>query len=45
MFINKQCFEEIGKFDDNFFLYFEETDYCYRAKKKDIILIKLMHLK
>ena len=34
MFINKQCFEEIGKFDDNFFLYFEETDYCYRAKKK-----------
>ena len=34
MFINKKCFEEIGKFDDNFFLYFEETDYCYRAKKK-----------
>ncbi len=34
MFINKKCFEKIGKFDDNFFLYFEETDYCYRAKKK-----------
>ena len=34
MFINKKCFEEIGRFDDNFFLYFEETDYCYRAKKK-----------
>ena len=34
MFINKKCFEEIGGFDDNFFLYFEETDYCYRAKKK-----------
>ena len=34
MFINKKCFDEIGRFDDNFFLYFEETDYCYRAKKK-----------
>ena len=34
MFINKRCFEEIGKFDDNFFLYYEETEYCYRAKKK-----------
>jgi len=34
MFINKECFVEIGKFDENFFLYFEETEYCYRAKKK-----------
>ena len=34
MFINKKCFNEIGKFDDNFFLYFEETEYCFRAKKK-----------
>jgi len=34
MFINKNCFKEIGKFDDNFFLYFEETEYCFRAKKK-----------
>lgn len=34
MFIKKENFEIIGKFDENFFLYFEETDYCYRAKKK-----------
>ncbi len=34
MFINKECFLQIGKFDENFFLYFEETEYCYRAKKK-----------
>ena len=34
MFINKDTFLDIGKFDENFFLYFEETDYCYRAKKK-----------
>ena len=34
MFINKKNFEIIGKFDENFFLYFEETEYCFRAKKK-----------
>ena len=37
MFINKEIFEEIGRFDENFFLYFEETDYCYRGKKKNYI--------
>ena len=34
MFINKIEFINIGKFDENFFLYFEETEYCYRAKNK-----------
>ena len=34
MFINKTKFINIGKFDENFFLYFEETEYCYRAKNK-----------
>ncbi len=34
MFINKDTFLDIGKFDENFFLYFEETEYCYRAEKK-----------
>ena len=33
MFMNKIKFIKIGKFDENFFLYFEETEYCYRAKK------------
>ena len=36
MFINKKRFNEIGGFDKNFFLYFEETEYCYRAKKKEL---------
>ena len=34
MFINKKRFNEIGEFDKNFFLYFEETDYCKRALVK-----------
>ena len=33
MFINKNCFKKIGCFDDKIFLYFEETEYCYRGKK------------
>jgi hypothetical protein len=31
MFINKKRYYEIGKFDENFFLYFEETDFCKRG--------------
>ena len=31
MFINKKRFQDIKGFDENFFLYFEETDYCKRA--------------
>ena len=34
MFINKKNFIDIGGFDENFFLYFEETEFCFRAKKK-----------
>ena len=34
MFINKKRFKKIGGFDKNFFLYFEETDYCKRALEK-----------
>ena len=33
MFINKKCYEKIGGFDNNIFLYFEETDYCKRGIK------------
>ncbi len=50
MRIKKQVFEKIGLFDEKFFLYFEDTDFCLRAKKagfkivvepKSIVLHKL----
>ncbi len=31
MFFNKKNFDAIGGFDENFFLYFEENDFCIRS--------------
>ena len=33
MMIKKQVFEKIGFFDEPFFLYYEDADFCFRAKK------------
>jgi N-acetylglucosaminyl-diphospho-decaprenol L-rhamnosyltransferase len=33
MLIRPQVFRAIGGMDENYFLYFEETDFCYRAKQ------------
>ena len=33
MLIRPAVFAAIGGFDENYFLYFEETDFCYRALK------------
>lgn len=33
MLIRSEVFEAIGGFDDGFFLYFEETDFCLRARR------------
>jgi N-acetylglucosaminyl-diphospho-decaprenol L-rhamnosyltransferase len=32
MLIRRQVFEAIGLFDETFFLYYEETDFCRRAR-------------
>jgi GT2 family glycosyltransferase len=33
MFFKKETFQLLGGFDENFFLYFEESDFCLRAHK------------
>ena len=47
MFFNKKNFDLIGGFDENFFLYFEENDFCLRAfpinKNYQINSIKVNH--
>ena len=34
MFLRKDVFVEVGGFDEKYFLYFEETDLCYRITQK-----------
>lgn len=34
MFVRIDVFKKIGLFDENYFLYYEDSDFCYRAKKK-----------
>ncbi len=47
MFFNKKNYENIGGFDENFFMYFEENDFCLRSfniyKNYQINSIKLYH--
>ena len=34
--ISKQVFDELNGFDENFFMYYEETDLLFRLRQKDI---------
>lgn len=34
MVIKKEVFEKVGMLDDQFFLYYEDVDFCLRAKEK-----------
>jgi hypothetical protein len=36
MMVRWQVFEAVGGFDENYFLYFEETDFSYRARREGI---------
>lgn len=33
LLMNRAAFQEIGPLDEQFFMYFEETDWCYRARQ------------
>lgn len=33
MMVKKEVFEKIGFFDENYFLYYEDSDFCFRAKQ------------
>ena len=33
MFVRREVYEQIGGFDESFFMYSEELDWCYRAKR------------
>lgn len=37
MLIKKDVFEKAGLFDDRFFLYYEDVDFCIRAKSKGFL--------
>lgn len=34
MFVKKEVFEKVGMFDEKYFLYYEDSDYCMRLKKR-----------
>lgn len=49
MFVKKEVFNKIGYLDENFFMYGEDVDFCYRAKKNGWKIIyfpkiKIKHL-
>jgi len=38
MMIRRRAFEEIGGFDENYFMYFEDVDLCLQARKKKYLV-------
>ncbi len=34
MFIKRRVIDKIGFFDESYFMYYEDVDYCYRARRK-----------
>ena len=45
LFVNTNKFKEIGYYDSNIFLYFEETDYCKRASNKGLKAYQINEIK
>lgn len=49
LFVRKSVLDQIGYFDEDFFLYFEETELCFRLKKRGyksvlLPLVKIVHI-
>jgi len=42
--VRPEVFEKIGTFDEHFFVWFEEVDFCKRAKKKFLDIRYVSHL-
>jgi GT2 family glycosyltransferase len=34
MFVRREVLEQVGPLDERFFMYYEETDWCYRTKQR-----------
>ncbi len=45
LFMHMKNVRKVGRFDENFFLYFEETDFCLRAYKKKLKIYVLENIK
>ena len=45
MFVNKKNYIRIGKFDENFFLFFEENDFCKRGNNLSLYSYQLNSVK
>ena len=45
MFINKKNYTKIGKFDENFFLFYEENDFCKRGNDLSLYSYQLNTVK
>ena len=43
--IHKNVFDKIGLLDENYFLYFEDADFCQRAKKAGILVSFISEIK
>ncbi len=41
MFVKRKVYEKIELFDDKFFMYYEDGEFCYRAKKNRFLTIYL----